>query len=263
MSVDHLPLCDELAAEHDALDRLVAPLDAQAWATPTPAPRWTVHDQIGHLAYYDEASALAARAPDAFSAGDVALPQNEREALQLARGRAMSPAEMLAWWRRVRTDMLAAFRAVPRRARLPWYGPSMSVASFVTARLEETWAHGQDVADALGVEWTDSDRLRHVAHLGVITRRYSFENRGRAAPPDDVRVELTGASGAAWTWGETTAANRIRGRARDFCLVVTRRRHVSDTGLVVEGPVATAWMSIAQAFAGEPGDGRRPGQFRR
>lgn len=263
MSVDHLPLCDELAEEHEALDRLVAPLDARAWATPTPAPGWTVQDQIGHLAYYDEVSVLAARAPDAFRAGDVGLPQEDREALQLARGRSLSAAALIAWWRSVRADMIAAFRDVPRAARLPWYGPSMSVASFITARLEETWAHGQDVADALGVPWTDTDRLRHVAHLGVITRGYSFENQGRPAPRDDVRVELVGASGAVWTWGDPAATNRVRGGARDFCLAVTRRRHVADTGLAVEGPVATEWMTIAQAFAGAPGEGRRPGQFRR
>ncbi|MBI1735867.1 MAG: TIGR03084 family protein [Candidatus Rokubacteria bacterium] len=262
MSVDHLALCDELAAEHAALDRLVAPLDAGAWSTPTPAPGWTVQDQIGHLAYYDEASALAARAPAEFEAGTARLLQPEREALQLARGRSLASAELLAWWRRARGEMIAGFRAVDRTARLPWYGPSMGAASFITARLEETWAHGQDVADALGVAWTDTDRLRHVAHLGVITRGYSFENQGHRAPRDDVRVELAGASGAVWTWGDASAANRVRGRARDFCLVVTRRRHVADTGLVVEGPVATDWMTIAQAFAGPPGEGRQPGQFR-
>jgi uncharacterized protein (TIGR03084 family) len=261
VSVDHGPLCDDLAAEHDALDRLVAPLPPPRWSTPTPSPRWTVHDQIGHLAYYDEASALAARAPDGFRAGDVDLPQAVREQRQLARGRALAPAALLAWWRRARAEMLAAFRAVPRGARLPWYGPSMSVASFITARIEETWSHGQDVADAFGVPWTDTDRLRHVAHLGVITRGFSFRNHGRPAPADDVRVELTGASGALWTWGDPAAANRIRGRARDFCLVVTRRRHVADTALFVEGPVATEWMTIAQAFAGAPGEGRQPGQF--
>lgn len=261
MALDYHALCDDLAAEHGALDRIVADLAERAWSLPTPAPGWTVRDQIGHLAYYDEASALAAHDPDAFRTDDARVPRESREPEQLARGRALSGADLLAWWRRARAEMLVAFRRLDAKARLPWYGPEMSAASFVTARLEETWGHGQDVADALGVAWTDTDRLRHVAHLGVITRGYSFANQGRAAGSDDVRVELTSASGASFIWGDDRAANRVRGAMRDFCLVVTRRRHAADTDLVVEGPVATEWMTIAQAFAGPPGEGRTPGQF--
>src|SRR5262249_28661440 len=149
------------------------------------------------------------------------------------------------------------------RARLPWFGPPMSARTFATARLEETWGHGQDVADALGVTRPATDRLHHVAHLGVITRAYSFTNQGRPAPAADVRVELTGPVGQAWAWGGAGAADRVSGPALDFCLVVTRRRHHADTGLVIEGPVAAEWMLRAQAFAGPPGPGRRPGQFAR
>ena len=167
-------------------------------------------------------------------------------------------AEVLAWWRRARAGELAAFRALEPKTRLPWFGPDMSVASFVTARVEETWGHGQDVADALGVAWTDTDRLRHVAHLGVITRGYSFTNQGRPAPTADVRVELTSARGVAWTWGEAGATNRVRGPAVDFCRVVTRRRHVADTRLVARRSAAEEWLRIAQAFAGPPTDGRAP-----
>jgi uncharacterized protein (TIGR03084 family) len=157
--------------------------------------------------------------------------------------------------------MLDVFRPLDRRARIPWYGPSMSALSFATARLEETWGHGQDVADALGARRADTDRLRHVAHLGVLTRGYSFKNQGRPVPTEEVRVDLRSPSGEAWAWGAASAINRVAGSARGFCLVVTRRRHVADTDLVVEGPVAREWMEIAQAFAGPPGSGRRPGQF--
>jgi len=259
--VDYEALCHDLEAEQRALDDLVAPIDAQRWLVETPSPGWTVRDQIAHLAYSDEVAACAARDPDRFR-GDLARrPREERLADQLARGRALAGAEVLAWWRRARADELAAFRALDAKARLPWFGPDMSVASFVTARVEETWGHGQDVADTLGAAWTDTDRLRHVAHLGVITRAYSFTNQQRPAPRDDVRVELTSATGAVWTWGDATATDRVRGRAVDFCRVVTRRRHVGDTSLVVEGRVAMEWMTIAQAFAGPPGEGRRPGQF--
>jgi uncharacterized protein (TIGR03084 family) len=139
----------------------------------------------------------------------------------------------------------------------------MSALTFTTARLEETWGHGQDVADALGVRRVDTDRLRHIAHLGVLTRGYSFTNQGRPAPTEDVRVELVSPSGERWVWGAETARHRVTGSARGFCLVVTRRRHLADTDVVAEGAIAVAWMTIAQAFAGPPGSGRRPGQFAR
>ena len=49
------------------------------------------------------------------------------------------------------SDMVAAFARHDPRDRIPWYGPDMSARSGATARLMETWAHAQDVADALGI----------------------------------------------------------------------------------------------------------------
>ena len=255
-------LCDDLEAEHAALDALVADLEASRWDTPTPAQGWTIRDQIAHLACSDVAARLAA-ADAAGWACEIALSREERERRQLETARRRSPGELLAWWRESRRAMLAALRSLDRSARLPWYGPPMSALTFTSARLEETWGHGQDVADALGIRRPDTDRLRHIAHLGVLTRAYSFTNQGRRAPSADVRVELTSPGGEKWVWGAETADNRVTGSARGFCLVVTRRRHVADTDLVAEGPVAREWLEIAQAFAGPPGAGRRPGQFRR
>ncbi len=34
----------DLGAEHDDLDRIVAPLSADQWETPTPAEGWAVRD---------------------------------------------------------------------------------------------------------------------------------------------------------------------------------------------------------------------------
>jgi uncharacterized protein (TIGR03084 family) len=137
----------------------------------------------------------------------------------------------------------------------------MSLASKVTARIMETWAHGQDVVDALGATRTPTDRLRHVARIGVLAMPNSFATHGRPVPTDRIRVALTAPSGAVWSWGDDDAADSVSGDALDFCLVVTQRRHVADTALEVTGPTATAWIGIAQAFAGPPGAGRRAGQF--
>jgi uncharacterized protein (TIGR03084 family) len=137
----------------------------------------------------------------------------------------------------------------------------MSAASSLTARLMETWAHTQDVADALGVTREPTDRLRHVAHIGVGARAYSYAVNSQPAPTAPVRVELIAPSGATWTWGPADAADRVSGPALDFCLLVTQRRHRDDLALVVTGPSATEWMTVAQAFAGAAGPGRPAGGF--
>ena len=51
----------------------------------------------------------------------------------------------------------------------------------------------------------------------------------------------------------------MTGPALDFCLLVTQRRHRDDLALSIDGPAATEWMTIAQAFAGAAGTGRSPG----
>jgi uncharacterized protein (TIGR03084 family) len=160
---------------------------------------------------------------------------------------------------RARSAFVATFRGIDPKTRLPWYGPDMSALSSATARLMETWAHGQDVADALGRRREPTDRLRHIAHLGVQAAGFSFVLNGRPVPTTLVRVELVAPSGARWEWGPPDTADRVTGTALDFCLTVTQRRHVSDTALTVTGPVATEWISIAQTFAGAPGTGRAPG----
>jgi uncharacterized protein (TIGR03084 family) len=132
----------------------------------------------------------------------------------------------------------------------------MSLASSITARIMETWAHGQDIADALGVTREPTARLRHIAHIGVGARAYSFQVRERPAPEQPIRVELTAPDGGRWAWGPEDAEDCVTGEALDFCLVVTQRRHLDETKLVVSGADAQAWMHIAQAFAGAPGPGR-------
>jgi uncharacterized protein (TIGR03084 family) len=241
----------DLAAEHAALDAAVADIDDRAWDTPTPAAGWAVRDQIGHLAYFDRAAALAVTDPPAFVTIRDALVDEVARAS--ARVKELTPAALLAEWRSGRDQLLATMEPLDPKARIEWYGPPMSARSFATARLMETWAHGLDVADGLGRPHPATDRLRHVAHLGVVTRGWSFVSRGLEPPPGEVRVELAPPDGGAdWTWGEDTAEDRISGPALDFCLVVTQRRLLSDTGLRVVGPLAEAWMANAQAFAGPP-----------
>ena len=259
--IDLDEICDDLGAEHADLDSLVAPLDTEGWETPTPAEGWSVRDQISHLAFFDRAGAVAVRDPAAFQESLNALLSDIEGFIErpLIEGRSLQSSEVLARWRDARSEMLEVFRAADPSIRVPWYGPPMSPASFISARLMETWAHGQDVADALGVERTPTRRLRHVAFLGVKARPFSYSNRGLAVPEEDVRVELAAPGGESWGWG--SGENVVSGSALDFCFVVTQRRHLADTNLQMNSPLASEWMEIAQCFAGPPGGGRKPGQF--
>jgi uncharacterized protein (TIGR03084 family) len=260
---DLAALCDDLAAEHAALDTLVSQLDEAAWGTPTPAIGWMVRDQLSHLAFYDGQARLAATEPDRFRSEAAQSTQGQLEQHHLALGRQLTGDALLAWWREERAAMLHAFRSLDQETRLPWFGPAMGAATFITARLMETWSHGHDITDALALDLPATARLRHVAHLGVRTRAFSYTLRGLTPPTTDVRLELTSPDGDHWTWGDPLASDTITGPVRDFCLVVTQRRHPADTDLIATGPLAHEWLTLAQAFAGHPGLGRPPGLFPR
>jgi uncharacterized protein (TIGR03084 family) len=134
----------------------------------------------------------------------------------------------------------------------------MSPASMGTARFMETWAHALDVYDALDTTREPTDRIRHVAHIGVRTRDFAFGVHGLEPPAEPFRIELVAPSGELWTWGPADAAQRVTGPAYDFCLRVTQRRHRDDLELVATGADADRWLDIAQAFAGPSGAGREP-----
>ncbi|MEU6882019.1 TIGR03084 family metal-binding protein [Streptomyces sp. NPDC046712] len=257
---DPAVVLDDLRSESEEVDLLVRELSEDAWAAPTPAPGWTIAHQIAHLAWTDRAALLAATDPDAFAAeAEKALAAPGTFVDEGAQeGAALPPAELLGRWRVGRERLQTALRAAPPGARFPWYGPPMSATSMGTARLMETWAHGQDIADALGVVREPTARLRHVAWIGIRARDYAYLVRGATPPAEPFRVELTGPDGEEWLYGPQDAAQRITGPAVDFCLLVTQRVHRKDTALRAEGEDADAWLDIAQAFAGPAGSGRAP-----
>jgi uncharacterized protein (TIGR03084 family) len=256
---DYHSLIEDLAAEHAELDAVVAGLSEAEWSTLTPADGWTVRDSILHLALTDDVAALAAADPAGFETYRGARRGGDD---RFATARHISGSDVLDLWRANRVRLLEALRSVDARRRITWFGPPMSAMSHATARLMETWAHGQDVLDTLGLERRPGARLRHIAHLGVRTRAYSYQQHGMSVPNTDVRVVLLAPDGGEWSWGDPSAVDRVVGPALDFCRVVVQRRHVDDTQLRTEGPHAREWLLIAQAFAGRAGAGRRAGQFK-
>jgi uncharacterized protein (TIGR03084 family) len=259
VTIDFVALLADLADEHEDLDHRLPAVDDPKWRTPTAAPGWTVLDQVAHLAEGEELAGMALTDEAAFAQHLATLLVDvERTGDEMvARARAGGPARALGRWRTARAGVLGALLQHGAGARVMWITGPMSSASFATARLMETWAHGQDVADALGIDRPPTARLRHIAHLGVATRAFAFANRGMAVPAEP-RVALTGPAGESWTWGPDGADEWVDGPALDFCLVVTQRRHVADTDLVVHGGGVRTWMGIAQAFAGPPTDGPPP-----
>jgi uncharacterized protein (TIGR03084 family) len=257
-------LCDDLLAETADLEGLVADLDDGQWATATPAEGWDVKDQVGHLAFFDDRADESLTDRDSFVAHrEEALSHPDFPDRMTAESRRFDGAGTLDWFRQARKALVDDARQADPSVRVPWYGPDMSAASLITARIMETWAHGQDVADALAVQREPTARLRHVAFIGVRALPNSYQARGLPVPDAPVRVELHAPDSDLWVFGPDDAADSVRGPAVDFCLAVTQRRHLDDLDLELKGPVAEEWLSIAQAFAGPPGPGRKPGQFAR
>jgi len=254
-----MTLLDDLAAEHAALDDVLDTLDDAAWRTPTPAEGWDVRDTVAHLAWSDELAQIALADPGRFAA--IAADPVPTITAWIERGRAQRGVAALRWWQDARARTIALLVDRAHEDRVPWGAGPMSPTSFATARLMETWAHGQDVRDAFGLPPSATTRLRHVADLGVRTRPFSYRNRDLDPPASEVRVELDPPGGGTpWAWGSSAAPDVVRGPALDLCLVVTQRRHLDDTGLVVT-EMARDWLLIAQAFAGPP-TGPRPPQAR-
>ena len=219
---------------------------------------WDVRDALAHLAGTDVEATRAMLQPEEFQAGlgDLSADIEGFLRSQLTDRYGLTREQLLAESQESFDALLAALAGLAGDARIPWYGPPMSPASFATARLMEYWAHGQDVADAFGVQRRATDRLRHIAHLGFRTLGFSFQVRGLAVPDAAVQVALTAPDGSTWAYGDPAAPEAVSGSALDFCLLVTQRRHRDDTDLVAKGPTADAWLDVAQCFAGLPSVGR-------
>jgi uncharacterized protein (TIGR03084 family) len=253
--------------ESDALYALLDGLNENEWKWKTQFKEWTINDVIAHLHFGNYAADLSLKGADAFT-------QFTRQ-LSAAGARGIKHKEFThAWlegisglalanrWRPFYGELAQRFGVADPKRRVQWFGPSMSVRTSVTARLMETWAHGQAIYDLLGRERVNADRVKNIAVIGINTFGWTFANRGLQVPESRPYVRLTAPSGAVWEWGEADRDNAIEGGAVEFCQVVTQVRHVADTQLRVVGNIASAWMSIAQCFAGPPEEPPAPGRRR-
>jgi len=245
---------DDFLAESEVLFQAVRGLGEADFARATQFKGWSVEDVLRHLHFWNRAvdfaaqgeaafSGLRKRVMDAFAQG-VSLREVERKVVP------EGGVVLRATWIGFARALALRWAKQDPKARLPWVGPEMSARSAITARQMETWAHGFEIFDLLGLEREESDRIRNIVVLGVNTFGWAHQVHGLKVPEAMPKLLLEAPSGAAWEFGDD--AGQIVGKAVDFAAVVTQTRALADTGLRVDGPVAATWMAHAQCFAGPP-----------
>jgi len=254
-----------LREEADELHAFLRTLDEADWNRTTGFKSWTPWDVVAHLHYFDHFSVLALTDADGFAKkrGEMIEQVKARKTgAEITRDELgeLAPDELLGRWIETCHDMAQQLGESNPKRRLPWFGPDMGVRMFTTARLMETWAHGQEIYDLKRVHRTHTDRIESIAVIGVKTFGWTFVNRGQEPPGPPPYVRLVAPSGEIWEGNEPSEAERVSGDAVDFCRTVTQVRNVADTDLEVVGEVAQSWMEIAQCFAGGAEDPPKPGQ---
>jgi enediyne biosynthesis protein E11 len=253
----------DIITEGEALDKIVAGLDASQWALPTPAPGWTVKHQVAHLASVFRIAALAGSDPDLFVKATAGADKDFDAAVsEMLKPYLAAPTDdLFARWRAEREAAVTALAALPPAQLVPWVARQLPASVLACAGMMELFAHGQDIADTVGAHREHTDRIGHLAWFATRNRDFGYQVRGLTPPQAPFRYELTAPSGATWEFGPADADQRITGPALDFCLLVTRRRHRDDLAVRATGADADQWLDIAQAYRGSPGPGRQPGQF--
>ena len=250
--------------ESDALFQLLEAISTKDFQRKTQFKEWTIHDVIGHLHVWNWAADLSLNDDNAFQKFLTSWTENlnsgstHRDFVK-KRLKGIKGRQLLKEWHTFFPEMSKRFETADQKTRVNWVGPDMSVLSCITGRLMETWAHGQELYDLLGVVRENKDRIKNIAVLGVNTFDWTFANRKMDLPTDKPYVELTAPSGEIWEWNDPSEDNKIKGMAVEFCQVVTQVRNIKDTSLYVIGETANQWMSIAQCFAGQPETPPKPG----
>ena len=247
----------DFMSESQALHALVTPLEDEDFERKTSFKDWTINNVIGHLHMWNWAADLALKDNEAFQTFLTGLRAhtstggtlNEFEFKWMD---GLSGQALVNTWHEFFSEMTVRFGVADPAMRVAWAGPDMSVRSSITARLMETWAHGQEVYDLLGVVRRNADRIRNIVVLGVNTYGWTFKVRGEEPPLPMPHLKLSAPSGELWSFNDSNALELIEGAAEEFCQVVTQVRNIDDTELRVTGENARNWMAKAQCFAGGP-----------
>jgi len=243
-----------LAHEHAALGDLVGSLDPVAFGRPTRCEGWDVADVVLHLAQTDEMALdsvegrLGAASGSWRQAGPV-HSVDEGASRLVADQRGEDPQAVVMRWGRAARRLEEVLGTMDLSTRVPWVAGELSARTLAATRLAETWIHGGDVAEALGVVRAPTRRLHPVARLAWRTLPYAFARAGRTlAGP--VAFLLVGPDGERWDFvpdGEPTTT--VTGPAVELCEVAARRRPAAATTLEASGPDAGAVLELVRTYA--------------
>ena len=243
----------DLTLEQTVLENLLAGCTDSDWELPTPSVGWSTRNSVSHLTVVDELAIECVRG----DASDELARIRAREADVVTREQAhraddLTTREIIGWSRAVRAQLRDALAVAPADRRVEWVAGPMALASFTTSRLMEYWAHGLDCFSALGVEPTDTDRIRHVCRLGYRALPYAFGHADSAVPVrlDDLSLSLTLPSGQLLSYGDRDVNNTISGTAGDWARLSVRRLALEDaTSIVAVGPMAEEAVRVVRAYA--------------
>jgi uncharacterized protein (TIGR03084 family) len=240
---------DDLVAEQERLAGILDGFDEAQWTSPSAAAGWTVADVVLHLAQSEESVVLTASGGDPRTGPGGAAGGTVGERVDsLVRAERAAPDVVFARWQRARRAALDALRAADPDRPLTWVAAPVKPATLATTRLAEHWAHGLDITGPFGVEFPDTERLRHVAWLAHRTLPYAMTLAGE--PPAPVRCELTGPDGVAvWAFGPPEAESAIAGPGGDFCRVAARRLTPASSQLSATGPYGATALRLVRTYA--------------
>jgi uncharacterized protein (TIGR03084 family) len=259
-----MTIFDDLAAEQERLEKILSGLVEAQWTSPSGAEGWTIADVVLHLAQSEEGvEVTTARRPLRAGLGAVAGTTTDEWAAERVRLERAAPAEVFARWQRARQAALAAVRAADPDQPLEWVTGPVKPATLATTRLAEHWAHGLDITGPLGIDFPDTERLRHIAWLAHRTLPYALSLAGQ--PPVAVRCELTGPDGTGpdgpspdgpaldgadtWRFGPADAESAITGTAGEFCRVAAQRLDPAKSGLRASGPHGATALRVLRTYA--------------
>jgi uncharacterized protein (TIGR03084 family) len=244
-----MEVIEDLVAEQDRLESILAGLSEEQWLTESAAAGWSVADVVLHLAHGEEsvvATASLGAPPTGLTSGvdpgDVDGAMN-----RLVEKERTTPAATFERWRDARRAAVEALRAADPAVPVLWVAMQLKPRTLATTRLAEHWAHALDITAPLDVPLPDTDRLRHVAWLAHATLPYAFAVAGEPAHP--VFCDLTAPDGSSWRFGDPDAGSTISGDAGAFCRVGARRLPVEDSGLETTGPHAAAALRVVRTYA--------------
>ena len=244
------------------LESLLTGLDDVSWTAETSFKSWSPEIILSHLLYFDRMTIYSHQdiemfnreASFLFKAFTSETDSLKRAQLVMERLSIQTQSEMISEWKESNQKMTSIFLNVEADKRCQWFGPDMSARMFMIARYMETWAHAQAIYDLDNQDRNYSDDIEHIVQIGIKTFKWTFRNRKLEVPESFPFIELISPSGNIWSFNDKSDEESIKGKATDFCHVVTQNRNIKDTDLEVRGKISEHWMSIAQCFAGEPED---------